>query len=164
MKILKNYVDRIIKRYYIYSMEISGLPIKSVRRNKMKIIGSRMAEKMAKGKFGKLAYVSRDGGLFYVGVLVLKMGSYYLKHVWGVGKSWEKALANAGVVVPEITEDQKDLTPPTKSPFMGVDMAVPGTDRSGFVTVEEPPYPDIEHGRPCDENGALDLEEQDAEQ
>ena len=85
----------------------------------MKIIGSKMAAKLAVEKFGENAYVSRCGKIFAVG--------YTTKRIWGgirhwcvgTGKSWERALVAAGVEIPAVIVDNgpKDLTPTTKPPF-----------------------------------------------
>ena len=84
----------------------------------MKTIGSKQAAIIARKEFGKMAYVGRSGASFYVGVLKLKAGSYYLKHILGVGGSWEKALVAAGVSVPDkIIVEKIDKTPPTKPLF-----------------------------------------------
>jgi hypothetical protein len=85
----------------------------------MKTIGSKQAAILARGKFGKAAYVGRSGASFYVGVLRLKAGAYYLKHILGVGSSWERALVAAGVKIPEkLAVEMVDKTPPTKEiPF-----------------------------------------------
>ena len=110
----------------------------------MKIIGSKMAAKLAVEKFGRSAYVGRMERSFYVGILKWEIGSYYVKHILGVGKSWERALVAAGVEIPAVIVDNgpKDLTPTTKPLFPPPPDTMPEDDDP--IVVEKLGSPDEE--------------------
>ena len=65
----------------------------------MKIIGSKMAAKLAAGRFGERAYVKRCGKVFSVGN-VKRYWFLRIDRIHGAGKSWAEALKDAGVDIP----------------------------------------------------------------
>jgi hypothetical protein len=68
------------------------------------IIGSKMAAKLAREQYGERAYVARVGKKFEVGVFSRGLCFLYgTRLVQGSGKSWEAALIDAGVLIPEPT-------------------------------------------------------------
>lgn len=65
-------------------------------------IGSKMAAKLAREKYGDKAFVGRSGKQFYVGVFRIRFWNYLIDKIYGQGKSWETALISAGVEIPTI--------------------------------------------------------------
>lgn len=71
----------------------------------MKIIGSRQAARLAAQKFGTGMYAKRIGREFEIGKKLGSLASMRLDLVYGRGKSWEAALKDAGVLIPDSMDD-----------------------------------------------------------
>jgi len=86
----------------------------------MKIIGSKMAAKLAAEKFGNRAYVKRCGKVFSVGN-VKRYWFLRIDRIHGAGKSWTEALIRAGIPIEIHTKAQAlatldAMTPPDTMP------------------------------------------------
>ena len=66
----------------------------------MKIIGSKMALKLARNKLGPKAYAKRCGKFFDIGRKYGSIGCVQVDLLAGTGKSWAQALTAAGIELP----------------------------------------------------------------
>lgn len=71
----------------------------------MKIIGSRQAARLAAQKFGTGMYAKRIGREFEIGKKLGSLASMRLDLVYGRGESWADALRDAGITIPDSTDD-----------------------------------------------------------
>ena len=70
------------------------------------ITGNREAYELARKELGPRAYAKRIGKRFEIGRAVWSVGQYRIDHALGTGRSWESALKDAGIRIPEPGEEK----------------------------------------------------------